>query len=104
MVNINSNEPLFYSYRILVNKWSGSCNDINNPYAKLCVPDIVKDMTIKLLNLLSNETGYMSLQETYACKFRLDAKNRLIKVSVMMDLFGILLDVNVINHVMLVNT
>ena len=25
-----------------VNKCSGSCNNINDPYAKLCVPDAVK--------------------------------------------------------------
>ena len=39
IVNININEPLFYPYSVLVNKCSGRCNDINNPYAELCVPD-----------------------------------------------------------------
>ena len=33
IMNINSNEPLFYPYSIVVNKCRGSCNDINNPYA-----------------------------------------------------------------------
>ena len=33
---------LYYPYSVLVNKCSGSCNDINNPYAKLCVPDVAK--------------------------------------------------------------
>ena len=32
IMNINSNEPLFYPYSILVNKCSGSCNNINDPY------------------------------------------------------------------------
>ena len=53
MVNINSNEPLFCLCRILVNKRSGSCNDINNRYGKLCVPDVVKGMSIKVFNLVS---------------------------------------------------
>ena len=35
IININSNEPLFFSYSIPVNKRSGSCNNINDPYAKL---------------------------------------------------------------------
>ena len=35
IMNINSNEPLFYPYSILVNKCNDSCNDINNPYANL---------------------------------------------------------------------
>ena len=38
IININSNKPLFYPYSIKVNKYSGSCNDINDPYSKLCVP------------------------------------------------------------------
>ena len=33
IMNINRNEPLFYFYSILLNKCSGSCNDINNPYS-----------------------------------------------------------------------
>ena len=41
----------FYPYSILANKCSGSCNNINDPYAKLCVPDVVKNMKIKVFNL-----------------------------------------------------
>ena len=55
-MNINNNEPLFYSYSILVNKYSDSYNDINNPYAKLCTPDVVKNMNIKVFNLMSRTT------------------------------------------------
>ena len=53
IININSNEPLFYPYSIFVNKRSGSCNNINNPYAESCVPDVVKNMNIKAFNLMS---------------------------------------------------
>ena len=52
IMNINRNEPLFYPYSILVNKCSGSCNNINDPYAKLFVPDVAKDMNIKVFNLM----------------------------------------------------
>ena len=33
IININNNEPVFYLFNIKVNKCSGSCNNINNPYA-----------------------------------------------------------------------
>ena len=58
IMNININERLFYPYSILVSKCSGSCNNINNSQAKLCVPDVIKDMNIKVLNIISrtNET------------------------------------------------
>ena len=42
ITNINNNETTFYPYSIKINKFSGSCNSINDPYAKLCVPDVVK--------------------------------------------------------------
>ena len=42
IININSNEPSFYPYNVKINKCSGSCNNINDSYAKLCVPDVVK--------------------------------------------------------------
>ena len=42
IINISNNEPLFYPFSIKVNKCSGSGNNINNPYPKLCVPDVVK--------------------------------------------------------------
>ena len=48
-ININSNEPLFYLYTIKVNKRNGSCNNINDPYSKLCVPDVVKNMSKYLM-------------------------------------------------------
>ena len=120
VININSNQTLYYPYSILVNKCSGTCNNINYPYAKLCVPDVVKDINVKVFNLMSrtNETRYIGWHKTWRCKCRLDAsvcnnKQRWNKdkcrcdckelIYVIKDLFGILLIVivNVINHVML---
>ena len=59
IVNVNSNEPLFYRFSNKISKCSGSCNNIDNPYAKLCVPDVVKNLNIKVFNLMSttNETN-----------------------------------------------
>ena len=33
--------------KIRKNKCSGSCNNINDPYAKLCVPNVVKNIMSK---------------------------------------------------------
>ena len=43
IINVNSNEPVFYYFDIRTSKCSGSCNNVNNPYAKICIPDVVKD-------------------------------------------------------------
>ena len=34
VINVNSNNPIFYPFSIKINKCSGNCNNINNPYAK----------------------------------------------------------------------
>ena len=69
IININSNEPLFYPYCFRISKCSGSCNNINDPCAKLCVPDIRKNMNIKAFNLISgnNETRYIKWHGICKC-------------------------------------
>ena len=66
---------MFYPYSIEINKWNGSCNNINDPYAKLCVPDAVKNINAKVFNLVSrtNEMRHIKWHETCGCKCRLDA-------------------------------
>ena len=75
IINVNSNEPVFYPFSIKTSKCSGSCNNINDPYAKICVPDVVKDLNVKVFNLMSrtNETRHIKWHETCKCKCRLDA-------------------------------
>ena len=53
IVNVNSNEPIFYSFSIKTSKCSCSCNNIGYPYAKLCFPEVAKKINIKVFNLIS---------------------------------------------------
>ena len=73
MIDANANEPMFYPYSIKVNKCSGNSNNINNPYAKLCIPDVVKKTNVKVFNLMSriNETRQILWHETCKCVCRL---------------------------------
>ena len=41
-VNVNGDERLFFLFSIKTSKCSGSCNNINHPYAKICVSNVVK--------------------------------------------------------------
>ena len=70
VVNVNSNNPIFYPFSIKTSKCSGNCDNINNPYAKICVPDGIKDLNVKVFNLMSktNETSFTEWYETYKCK------------------------------------
>ena len=46
IVNINRDGPVFFPFSIKTSKCSGSCNNINNPSAKLCVPDVVRNLNV----------------------------------------------------------
>ena len=61
IINVNTNESVFYPYSITINKCKGSCNTISDPYAKLCVPDTFKNINVKVFNIMSrtNETYRM---------------------------------------------
>ena len=60
MINVNTNESIFYPYSIKIYKCKGSCNTVNGPYAKLCVPDGAKNINVEVLNLMTrtNETRH----------------------------------------------
>ena len=74
-INANSNEPLFYPFGMKTSKSSGTCKNIDDAYVKLCVPDVVKTVNIKVFNLMSrtNEAKHIKWHETCKCKCRLDA-------------------------------
>ena len=74
IVNVNSDEPVFYPFSIKTSKCSGSCNNINDPYAKMCVPDVIKTINVEVFNLMSrtNETRHIKWHGTCKCKCRLD--------------------------------
>ena len=120
IVNVNSEKPLFYPFSIKTSKCSGSCNNINDPYAKLCVSDVIKALN---LMLRTNETRHIKWHETCKCKCRPDAsvcnnkqrwnedkwrcecKEFIDKEYVIKDLFGfqVIVNVNVKNRVILVS-
>ena len=41
IVNINSNNPVFYPFSVKRNKCRGNCNNLNDPYARICALDVV---------------------------------------------------------------
>ena len=75
IVSVNRDDPVFFPFSIKTSKCSGSCNYINNPCAKLCVPDVAKKVNVKLFNLVwgSNETRRIESHETCKCKCRFNS-------------------------------
>ena len=88
-------EPVFFPFSIKTSKCSGSCNNINYPYAKICDPDVPKNLNVKVFNLMSrtNETRFIGWHET--CKLSVNLE----KMFVIINNVGIKInaDVNVKN-------
>ena len=74
-VNEGVGEALFYPYNVLVNKCSGSCDTLDIPMAKLCVPNIIKRINMKVYNFLMrlNETRNVLWHESRKCICRLNS-------------------------------
>ena len=70
VINVNGDEPVLFPYSIKTIKHSGSCNNINYPYTKIFVPDVVKNLNVKVFNLMSrtNKTRHIEWHETFKCE------------------------------------
>ena len=68
-VNEGVGEALFCPYNVLVNKCSGSFNTLDDPMAKVCVPNIIKRVNMKVYNFLMrlNETRNVLRHESCKC-------------------------------------
>ena len=74
-VNEGVGEALFYPYNVLVNKCSGSCDTINNPMAKLCVPNVFMRVNMQVYNFLMrlNETRNVLWHQSCKCICKLNS-------------------------------
>ena len=75
IINLNTNEPIFYPYSIKINRCKGICNIVNNTYAKIKnFSDQIKNTNVKVFNLLSrtNKTRHIKWHETCKCECTLD--------------------------------
>ena len=83
VINFNTNNPVFYPFNnsvfcpfnVKVNRSNGNCNNINDPYGRLCVPNVVKNINLKVFNLMSwnNQTKQIKWHESCKCECRLNS-------------------------------
>ena len=69
-----NNECMHYPYSIKVNRCNGNCNNISNPYSKVCVPNVIKTIAAKVFDLMSwkNKTKQIEWHESCKCVCKLD--------------------------------
>ena len=71
---IVDNKYMTYPYSIKINRCNGNCNNITNSYSRVCVPNITKNVTLKIFDLmtLTNKTKQIIIHERCTCICRLD--------------------------------
>ena len=65
---IIDNDYMTFPYKIRVDKCGGSCNDKNNPYFKVCTADIVKNISVKVSDLISQKNVLKNITFDKSCK------------------------------------
>ena len=74
-VNEGVGEALFYPDNVLVNQCSGSCDTLDDPMARMCVPNIIKRINMKVYNFLMRltETRNVLWHESCKCACKLNS-------------------------------
>ena len=64
-----------FPYKIEIDRCVGSCNNISNPHSKVCIPDIVKNVIVKMFDLmnLENTTKQVEFHESCKCVCKINS-------------------------------
>ena len=75
VINVNTNNPVFYPFSVKVNECSASCNNISDTYASLCAPYVAKNINLKVFNSVSwsNGTKQINWHKSCMCECRLNS-------------------------------
>ena len=73
---IIDNDYMTFPYKIGVDRCVGSCNDVDSPYYKVCLPDVVKNISVKVFDMISprNELKNITFHKSCKCHCLLDEK------------------------------
>ena len=63
IIRFNNKEPIFYPYKIKVNRCVGSCNTIDDPYGKTCYANDIENIGLKVFNLLTQNNETINIEK-----------------------------------------
>ena len=66
---------MIYPYNINVNRCNSNYNDANNPYSRVCILKITKNITVRIFDLISqqNKTKQIIFHKSCKCVCRLNS-------------------------------
>ena len=57
-----------YLYKIEIDRCVGSCNYVKIPYFKICLPDSIKNVSVKSFDLISHKNVLKNVSFHQSCK------------------------------------
>ena len=63
-----NDDYMTFPYNIKVDRCTGNCNNITNPYSRVCLPDITKNVTVRVFNLISQQNEMKEISFHKSCK------------------------------------
>ena len=65
---IIDNDYMTFPYKIGVHKCVGNCNDAENLYFKVCLPENVKNISAKVFDMISQQNKFRNITFHESCK------------------------------------
>ena len=65
---IVDNDYITFTYKIGTDRCIGSCNSENNLYYKICLPNSIKNTSVKSLDLISQKLVFKNISFHQCCK------------------------------------
>ena len=73
LIYMNPNELIYYPFMISLNKCIGSCNVLSR---KICVSKEIKDIKVKVFNMITNQDEGKAMKEHISCDSKCKYNNR----------------------------
>ena len=67
IISVNKKEPIFYPFKIKMNRCVGSCNTIDGPFGETCFANDIENIGVKVFNLLSQNNETINLEKHKSC-------------------------------------
>ena len=67
---IINNDYMINQFSMKVNKCNGNWNNISNPYPRVCVPNVIKNITAKVFDLMSWKNKAKEIKWHERCNFK----------------------------------
>ena len=63
IISVNNKEPIFYPYKIQMNRCVSSCKTIDDPYGKTYFANDIENIGLKVFNLLSQNNDTINIEK-----------------------------------------